>query len=373
MLLIYSLFRMWFVEQNAGRNGKFENLAVVTTVFIWANAMSLLRSTFKSLGKFVTGILGIGRGLMPFLVVSLLILLLFGVIFRLGSLNSGICQQFPHNTTEFCTFEDSLSTTYGLFLSGIDIEDYVNNPIMRVLSIAFGLIVGIILLNVVIAIVSNSWNEAIKEAEELFWLSRMEFLMLFNLPTGESSLDKVLQWMDDLLGDICKPFWPGKDYEVLFDSFFDRMLSDDVGSFRWEISYECGTRSERGEFTVFITLKAAFVLALFCILACIWIVIGLFSIGTLWPRRIRCFILGLEGDNKAPYKKEKTEAVARVSAVKDNEISDTIRDQAPTDILLTVTRLSNDIDMLLKQIKRAESEVTLLVPSTVVLDSGIEN
>jgi len=88
----------------------------------------------------------------------------------------------------------------------------------------------------------------------------------------------------------------------VFDSFFDRMLSDDVGSFQWQIIFEIRTRLAKGMSTKLIMLKAALLLAIFFSIACIWFVIGLFSIGTLWPRPIRSFILSrslpLENDLK---------------------------------------------------------------------------
>eukprot|EP01083_Nonionella_stella_P145294 454996_1 len=273
----------------------------------------------------------------------------------------------------------SIYTTYGQFVGGIELEDYAESFLVKVLSIAFGLIVGIILLNVVIAIVSESWTKSRVESEKTFWLLRMEFLMLFKFSTEESSVDKFLQGIDDLLSEICKPFWPSKDYWGSFDSFFDRMLSDDVGSFQWQITNEIKTTLPRKKSPKLIMSTAPLLLVIFLTIACIWFVIGLLSIGILWPRPIRRFIfsaptsaVGLEGDSNASNESG-NQAITRCSTMSNNQRSDTNTDQPQNDILLTVTRLSNDIDMLLKQIKRAESEVTLLVPSTMVLDSGIEN
>mmetsp|Transcript_9104 Transcript_9104/g.13140 ORF Transcript_9104/g.13140 Transcript_9104/m.13140 type:complete len:837 (-) Transcript_9104:121-2631(-) len=301
-LLVYSLCHMWVGARDDELNEGFETLVVVTTIFIWTNALTLLRSTFISLGSFVNGILRIAQVLVPFLMVSLFVLLLFGEVFVLGSLNSEVCQQSFHNTTDFCTFGNSLYTTYGQFVGGIELEDYDESSLMKILSGVFGLIVGIILLNVVIAIVSESWTGAVVESKEVFWHARMEFLMLSKLPTEESSLDKFLQGIDDRLSEICKPLWPSKDYWGVFDSFFDRMLSDDVGSFQWQIIFQIRTRLAKKMSSKLIMLKAALLLAIFFSIACIWFVIGLFSIGTLWPRPIRCFILSrslpLENDLK---------------------------------------------------------------------------
>ena len=84
--------------------------------------------------------------------------------------------------------------------------------------------------------------------------------------------------LNNLLKTVC-------DYSLsrgVFDSFFDRMLSDDVGSFRWQITFEIRTTLARRMSTKLIMLKAALLLAIFFSIACIWFVIGLFSIGILW-------------------------------------------------------------------------------------------
>lgn len=186
-LLIYSLGCMLSGNRDVERYREFEALVVITTFFIWTNAITLLRSTFINIGTFVSGILKIVRELVPFLLVSLLVLVLFGEMFTLGALNSDECQQSslsapslsPSSSpscvpsteefTEFCTLADSLYTTYGLFIGGgtISIEKMNKNPLLVFLSVLFGLIIGIILLNVVIAIVSDSWNSAVMESKEI--------------------------------------------------------------------------------------------------------------------------------------------------------------------------------------------------------------
>ena len=189
-LLIYSLCRMWVGNPANERNEGVETLVVVTTIFIWTNALTLLRSTFISLGSFVNGILRIAQVLVPFLVVSLFVLLLFGEVFRLGSLNSGVCQQSSNNAAEFCTFGNSLYTTYGQFVGGIELEDYDETSLMKVLSGVFGLIVGIILLNVVISIVSESWTGAVVDSKEVVsFLFMSDFLSSLSTTSYSSPMN----------------------------------------------------------------------------------------------------------------------------------------------------------------------------------------
>ena len=65
--------------------------------------------------------------------------------------------------------------------------------------------------------------------------------------------------LNNLLKTVC-------DYSLsrgVFNSFFDIMLSDDVGIFRWQIIFEIRTRLAEGMSTKLIMHKAALLLAIF--------------------------------------------------------------------------------------------------------------
>ena len=168
VLVINSLFQM-------SHNGEPRIvLIVMTTTFLWLKAIFFLRSTFVSFAVFVGGILNIISDLIPFIVISSLILMAFGEIFAVTLLNERKeeCNVEDHSEfnsmTDFCTFQDSLFITYGLFLEGIGLEFYSQaGSMMRIISMVFGFLVVIILLNVVIAIVSKSWSKAVEHGEEV--------------------------------------------------------------------------------------------------------------------------------------------------------------------------------------------------------------
>ena len=149
-------------------DGNFETLAVVTTGFVWTNIIFFLRSTFLPFAVFVSGIIKIICDLVPFLMVSLFVLLMFGEMYVLDGMAHGGCtMQGSDSTTDFCTVGNSLIKTYELFVGGIDVGDYADTPLMKTVSILFGFLVSIILLNVVIAIVSNSWNSVMEESKKV--------------------------------------------------------------------------------------------------------------------------------------------------------------------------------------------------------------
>ena len=120
---------------------------------------------------FVTGIMKIMWDLIPFILVCTSLLFAFGQMYMLNSIGHGRCpidyDASAEGSNEFCSLNYSLFKTYGLFVGGIDIEDYADNPLMLGISIVFGYLITIILLNVVIAIVSDSWGKVMDESKEI--------------------------------------------------------------------------------------------------------------------------------------------------------------------------------------------------------------
>jgi hypothetical protein len=117
-----------------------------------------LRSTFLPFARFVGGLTTIFATLIPFFIVSALLLLAFAYGFFIQGDNDA-CP----NITECYAW------TLGGFFSGSDETN-------TVLDVLFGVIAIVVLLNVVIAIVSEAWETAQERALNLFWKFRLEFL-----------------------------------------------------------------------------------------------------------------------------------------------------------------------------------------------------
>ncbi len=190
-LLVASVIRMSLGQTD----GNFATLVVITTGFIWMDAIFFLRSTFISFAVFVSGIFKIIKDLVPFFVVSIFVLTAFAQMFLLEHIANDRCgsdagtQESRYlrnadggNTTgTLCTLEDSFYVMYGLFVGGIEIEDYSETALMGGIAVFFGFLVAIILLNVVIAILSNSWDDVMKESKRV--VSRSQMFLFFALNT----------------------------------------------------------------------------------------------------------------------------------------------------------------------------------------------
>ena len=134
-----------------------QRLLITTGAFLIMQTTFFLRATFLPFARFVGGLVTIFTTLVPFFVVASLMLLAFAYGFFIQG--AGECS----NLVECYVF-----TLQGFF-SGFDDTD-------DILDILFGLIAIVVLLNVVIAIVSEAWDEAKDKAITLFWKFRLEFL-----------------------------------------------------------------------------------------------------------------------------------------------------------------------------------------------------
>jgi len=296
-------FVIWCIVKMATKDidDSFPALTVAATAMVWFNALAFLRSTFLRFSIFVSGLMTIIQDLMPFLIVSFVLLVGFGEMYNIDSLASGVCRN-PINDggISFCTFGDSLFSTYALFVGGIEMADLASTTIMKVISIAFGFFVAVILLNVVIAIVSNSWDSVAEEGKEVFWNYRLLFFndvknyeeVLPCLDGGDIQCVKgITDFMDRSLDRICQLLWVRTDYWGKFDSVLDRVISSKYGSLSWQYRYD--SKQEHNPVKrLLLTTKAVLIVIIVTISALIWFLVGLVTCGILWPKSMRRVIFG---------------------------------------------------------------------------------
>ncbi len=116
-----------------------KKMLIVTGGFLIAQLTFFLRATFLPFARFVGGLLMIFHTLVPFFIVSSLLLLAFTYGFRV------------QGQEECPTIHECYAWTLQGFFSGADDTD-------DFLDVLFGVIAIVVLLNVVIAIVSEAWE-----------------------------------------------------------------------------------------------------------------------------------------------------------------------------------------------------------------------
>lgn len=153
--------------------GSVRELFLVTGVFCVVGLIVFLRSTFLPFAEFVIGLITILTTLGPFLFVSFLVVFAFGFMYFMVETNEEECVLAMSNSTshwEFCTLGESILTVFNFFFNG---PQQTNEWSM---DIIFGVAVVIILLNVVIAIVSDAWFKSKEKIGRVFWAYRVNFL-----------------------------------------------------------------------------------------------------------------------------------------------------------------------------------------------------
>jgi len=283
---------------NNNIKGDFGDLVVGTTALVFLNALFFLRSTFLGFSVFISGMSKIIWDLIPFLGVTLLLLMAFGEMYMAENWANGRCGNDDGNEATFCSFGESMISTFDFFLGGIPISEYSDSRMMTIISIFYGFLVTIVLMNVLIAIVSASWAGVHQQGKEVYWEYRLVFLSevksyekyLCLGRDGYSCSDRLMKMLDKCLDKICQCFWL-REYWGKFDSIIDRVTSKEYGGLSWQFRYDYGNAESR-TIRVYMVAKTCMLLAIFYSVLLFWFIAGILTIGVFWPVSIRRFIFG---------------------------------------------------------------------------------
>ena len=161
----------------------FRSGAAFTQGALWAAIIVYLKSTLVDFAVFVGGVMYVVQRLVAFLIAMGVILLAFAQMFYFIYLDTEICAAstdpemdsclFPH-----CTFEGSLLKVYTMMMGEIGDETrYSTSVTAQILYVFFAFIVVIILSNVLIAIVTDSYEIIQNDrAAIVFWSNRLDFV-----------------------------------------------------------------------------------------------------------------------------------------------------------------------------------------------------
>lgn len=156
----------------------YVNLAVVGTLFGWIKILGFLQALDFKFAVFVDMLVKVCVNLQQFMVVMGVIFIGFaqGFYLRLGRRRAeGFHRDDASKDSSFRTFQRSLRTLYLLAVTGdLEQDDFPRNADRYFLYI-FAFVVIIVMLNVAIAIVSDTYDDAMANAVELFYSARMQF------------------------------------------------------------------------------------------------------------------------------------------------------------------------------------------------------
>ncbi len=162
--------------------------------------------------------------MIPFTVGVTIILCAFAQLYVTENAGTQECSAYYNNNGEIadlCVFDSAFLKVYGMFVGGIEIGELSNTPSMLIISAMFGFIVAILLLNIVIAIVSDKWAEVYEDGELHYWSNRLDFLAevksfdrTFKCIIGCGKRTTTTQnpnsksWTNEVVVRICRMLWP---------------------------------------------------------------------------------------------------------------------------------------------------------------------
>lgn len=173
----------------------------------------------------------------------------------------------------------------------------------------FGVFAAVILLNVVIAIISEVWEEAGERAAITFWRSRLQLLSETSIFHDNNSYEEVRKYYFTPLQS--KVSW-GHDYPFHLvksryeyerpEDFFDTKIAKKIhaahsleASLRW-MRIDCEIRGESSLQIRKKQMRATLIWTLKLLMYILVLIAGLCTIGLIWPQEIRESVMSIGQD-----------------------------------------------------------------------------
>eukprot|EP00551_Chaetoceros_affinis_P008882 CAMPEP_0203669364 /NCGR_PEP_ID=MMETSP0090-20130426/5774_1 /ASSEMBLY_ACC=CAM_ASM_001088 /TAXON_ID=426623 /ORGANISM="Chaetoceros affinis, Strain CCMP159" /LENGTH=456 /DNA_ID=CAMNT_0050534045 /DNA_START=1 /DNA_END=1371 /DNA_ORIENTATION=+ len=289
---------------------------VITGILLGMDIILALRSTFLPFAKFAGALFVITLTLIPFAIVSVVIILCFTYIYRMAytfSVGGMIEEVFDDESLmkKMCeeSFVECLFSVFGVFFAA-------DTETSKLLDIIFGFIVVVVLLTIVIAIVSDAWNGVGEEAAQMYWESRISFLAniqtipgalkkrtpSFMKKIGESLTEKIDQTESMYFAQNQRFSWTKDapynevstkdEYDHPFEYFPPEKATIiyQARSFKSDVYWIRADTEDPFEFRFGVLLKM-FEWILHMSLYFCFIILGLITFGFFWPRGLRRSIL----------------------------------------------------------------------------------
>lgn len=303
-LMFVFLVLYWTIAMDTGYGNKdvFRIGSALSVTILWVKMLAYLRNVLIDFAVFVGGVFYVVNRLAAFLISLGIILLAFSQIFFTLYLESEQCppdergadvikaanlDDMKDDSIDFFPFCDRWTAflrVYTMLLGEVTERNFPENPVAVAMFIFFMFLVVILLANVLIAIVTDSYKVIQDQrAAIVFWTNRLDFVAEMDaIANGpwKSRLKKIMGWDDEggegghqptnttaeRSGTYERVF--GKEsWKRLMDLFEDE-IDDSVVSLEYFL------------YTLLRFTVACFVIPL-------WIILGLPTAGWLWPPQIR--------------------------------------------------------------------------------------
>jgi len=365
VIILVFYYAVAMTDDSIGNDDAFRIGVAFTKGVLWVKIIFFLKCTLVEFSVFVGGVWYVLKRLAAFLLAVTIILLAFAQMFYIVFVDTEVCKAsqdvcyFPH-----CNFDDSLLKVYTMMMGQVgDMNKYSNSYVAQILYIMYAFLVIILLSNVLIAIVTDSYEIVQNDrAAIVFWTNRLDFV---------AEMDAISYGIRNRLGILDTRNGRGHEgpggnkrqgahsKRIFADAWrnlvqlFDEHLYDDIDFHPSNVDFWC--------FFLFRALAIIFIFPL-------WIIAGVVTIGWLWPPQIRewLFIQNETQISRADLEKQKLDQLVEIqNSIKSlkadisKELS-TDRDE--------ITRMKNQIEVVQGRIASDLHQVRELM--TTLLDMG---
>jgi len=347
----------WTFEMQTNIFSEYENIndyfrvgTAITTGILWMLVLSFLKSTLIDFAVFVGGVFYVVRRLAAFFIALTVIMVAFAQMFYTVYQQTDECTAESSSTPPWCHFWTALIKVYTMLLGEVDETDFIDNLPALFFFVVFLFLVVILLANVLIAIVTDSYGVIKNErAQIVFWSNRLDFV-------AEMHLMSSGPWTDKVRSKLCcgnsyqKPSNNGKN------NIEEReMFGRDAWKSLFEIYQDQSLRVLSVEFWAYLFLRASATLII-----PIWLLVGLFpTAGWLWPPQVREYLMVQRSSKREQIDSPEEQRIVHMKALKadvhqlqDNIMSEMRIDRKEvSEIKNQLTEMKNDMTTQMRDIK----------------------
>ena len=282
----------WTFRMNAGSGDseKFRIGSAISVTILWVKLLAFLRNMLIDFAVFVGGVFYVVRRLAAFLTALSVILIAFAQMFHTTFQQTEYCKNQPHDDLDFsiileetrceeseirpyCDFWDSFLSVYTMLLGEVDEDNFNESGVATTLFIIFMFLVVILLANVLIAIVTDSYKVIQDQrAAIVFWTNRLDFIAEMDAIANGPWKRRVIKSLgiggeDEVSSGRSEDVF-GKELWRQVMELFEDEVEDGVLSFEFLL------------YTLLRILAAVFIIPL-------WLTLGVFTFGWFWPPQVR--------------------------------------------------------------------------------------
>lgn len=289
-------------KSSAAEKEAFRCVAAIGIFFLCLEAWNVLTNASIKFAVTSIGVKHVLWRIAYFLCVLLFVIFTFSSMFSITYSSTNICQN-PDDFA-FCRYGTSVmelynflygSVEYSYYLSanGVELEPQREGNLAIAFYMFYMFLAVILFLNLLVAIIVDSYAMVKEDAEVSFWTERMLFIIEVNQ-------------MQILYNDVAKQFgcsFNGCCFKRTSAEGDDAQEKGYYGSYfrNWEKAFACfedrsGVDENGRNVSIFLS---SFIVRCACtLIISIWILLGILSAGYLWPPQVREWLFSVKGEKE---------------------------------------------------------------------------